>query len=157
AAILPRLLFGAGIVESGSVLDLRATSPAGGEPGVWVADDADELWQDPTLFTQVGRTFLRTNDKRPAAAMCLVGGPGFAARLARHRQESFGLMKCEIPDYALPPLWEEGLVMAAQDIAGGLGFALDPAAPANLRKALARERGSTRHVPSGSRGFDGIG
>ena len=157
AAMLPRLLFGAGMVESSSVLDLRTTLPAGGEPGVWVADDADEVWQDPMLFTQIGRAFLRTNDKGPTAAMCLVGGPGFATRLARDSQESFWLMKCEIHDYVLPALSDDELVMAAQDLAQGMGFALDGEAPANLRKALARERGSTRPAPSGSRGFDGIG
>src|SRR5262249_46212772 len=82
---------------------------------------------------------------------------GFAAHLARDPQESFWLMKCEIHDYVLPALSDDELVMAAQDIAQGMGFALDGEAPVNLRKALARERGSTRGAPSGSRGFDGRG
>src|SRR5215216_823332 len=148
AAIFPRLLFGAGIVKSSAILDLHKEIPTGGEAGVWIADDADDVHGDPIPLAQVGRAFLRTNDKSSVAAMVLIGGPGFAERLARDQQASFWLMKCEIHDYLLPALSDDELMMVAEDIAREMGFALDSESHGSLRKVIARTRGNTRQVQS---------
>lgn len=156
AAILPRLLFGAGLVNSGAVIDLQRLDPAGGESGVWIADDADDLLAEPARLTQLGRAFLKTNETRPLAAMALIGGAGFADRLARDPQAALWLIKCEIQDFQLPPLSDDELLLVADDIAANMGFTLEGAAKDKLGKLIAHQRGNTGEKPGAPR-FDGVG
>jgi hypothetical protein len=157
AAILPRLLFGVGLIDSDAVIDLQRQDPAGGESGIWIADDADDLLAEPARLTQVGRAFLKTNERRPLAAMALIGGPGFADRLSRDPQAALWLIKCEIHDFELPPLSDGELLLVADDIAADMGFALEGAAKDKLGKIIAHLRGDAGENRPGAPRFDGVG
>jgi hypothetical protein len=157
AAILPRLLFGASLLDSDTVIDLQRQDPAGGESGVWIADDADDLLAEPARLTRLGRAFLKTNERRPLAAMVLIGGPGFADRLARDPQAALWLIKCEIQDFHLPPLSDGELLLVADDIAADMGFALEGAARDKLGRIIAHLRGDTGENRPGAPRFDGVG
>jgi hypothetical protein len=157
AAILPRLLFGARLLDSDLVVDLLRQDPADGESGVWIADNADDLLEEPARLTQLGRTFLKTNERRPLAVMVLIGGPGFAERLARAPQASLWLIKCEIHDFHLPALSDGELLLVADDLAADMGFALEGAAKDKLGKIIAHLRGDTGENRPGAPRFDGVG
>jgi hypothetical protein len=158
ASILPRLLYGAGIVRSGQVLDLRLHQPTGTESGVWFADDAHELFQNSDFVGQCGRAFLKANEADSgAAAMVLVGSEGFVNRLNHNRKALAWLMKCELHSFALPELTDDELVLVAENIVQEMGFTLDRRASAALVRMIGETRTKAKKGPADTQHFDGIG
>lgn len=141
STILPRLLFGANIVDSRTVHDLRSLQPTGGEHGIWVADDADEVLKEPEVAAQWGRAYLRANATNTRnAVMLLIGSSGFAERLSRLESAEMWLRKCEIHNFTLPALSDSELTIVAQNIGEDMGFTLDRGALRALSNRIAQER-----------------
>lgn len=141
AKVLPHLLFGAGLVGSMAVSEIRSFRDGSLTPqGTWIVDDCEEYLTDEAWLPRLGKHFLHANSVvRTSVMLVLIGTPQLVMKI----KACSWMHKCDVMLFTLEQLSIDEMMLLANRMAEQAGLEIAADAMDTLRTSFVKVRSRT--------------